>query len=110
MDNVGAIESPVKKLHAQMVELLVLCEEMGISAEKNGLRGPEDKEAARQAIVRLYIFAENLHDLAHKAHDTTLLLSATKLRTLAKSILELLLVEGLSELFIQPASKLIVPG
>jgi hypothetical protein len=85
-----------------MGELIALCEEMGLSPWKNGLKEPDDIDAARKAITRLYIVAENLHDIGRKAKDSTLLLSATKLKTLSEKILKSLLVEGLSELFALP--------
>lgn len=78
-----------KLLHEKMVALLVLCEKMGVDPAKNGLRGPEDKDAARQALVRLFIFAENLHDLAHKAQHETFMRDAVQLRELSRTLLEL---------------------
>lgn len=92
----------LKQFRTDMTELIALCEEMGLSPWKNGLKGPEDLDAARKAITRLYIVAENLHDVGRKAKETSLLLSATKLKTLTERLLKSMLVEGLSELFSLP--------
>jgi len=88
-----------EQFRKDMMALMELCESMGLSPYKNGLRGPDDMDAVRKSVTRLYIVAENLHDVGRKAKDSNLLLSATKLRTLTEKLLKDLLVEGLGDLF-----------
>jgi hypothetical protein len=92
----------LKQYRTDMGLLIALCEEMGLSPWKNGLKEPDDIDAARKAVTRLYIVAENLHDVGRKAKDSTLLLSATKLKKLSEKLLKDMLVEGLSDLFALP--------
>lgn len=94
--------SEKKSLRTEVVELLQLCETLGLDPAKNGMRGPEDLDAARRAITRLFIFADNLHDMGRKAKDNTLLRQATQLKTLSESVLKSLMVEGLADLFAVP--------
>lgn len=80
-------------------DVLACCEKLGIDPVANGLAGPDDLDAARKFLTKIYIVAHNLVDIGKHRKDKALEHLAEHLATSSAEALEAFLVTGLSEIF-----------